>query len=222
MFQSTRPYALEAGIPDPVICYQGAVVAEPDSGRFLRHEPVPLGLAKEAIAAVEGDGFPVNGYVDDELYVSRPTPESELYAESRDVESHAVGDLGEWLVSPPTKLVAMGEPGALDGLADRLRVRFDGRLAIAKSLPWLVELSSPTATKGEALIFLAEHLGFSLERTVAFGDGENDLELFRRAAYGVAVENADVKLLEQADLVCAPADREGVAEVLDAYLDSLA
>ena len=34
------------------------------------------------------------------------------------------------------------------------------------------------------------------------------------------VENGDVKLLERADLVCPPADREGVAEVLEAYLDS--
>src|SRR5262249_49934408 len=29
MFQSVRPYALEAELDDPVICYQGAVVAEP-------------------------------------------------------------------------------------------------------------------------------------------------------------------------------------------------
>ena len=28
MFRSIRPYLLEAGLHDPVVCYQGAVVAE--------------------------------------------------------------------------------------------------------------------------------------------------------------------------------------------------
>ena len=52
MFQSVRPYLKAAGIDDPVVCYQGAVVADPISGSFLRHEPIPLELAREAIAAV--------------------------------------------------------------------------------------------------------------------------------------------------------------------------
>ena len=45
MFISVRPYVLQAGIADPVVCYQGAVVAEPLSGEFLRHEPVPVEAA---------------------------------------------------------------------------------------------------------------------------------------------------------------------------------
>ena len=53
MFRSVRPYAEAAGIEDPVVCYQGAVVADPVSGQFLRHEPIPVELAREAIAAVE-------------------------------------------------------------------------------------------------------------------------------------------------------------------------
>ena len=76
MFRSIRPYLLDAGLHDPVVCYQGAVVADPVSGDWLRHEPIPLELAKEGIAAIEEEGFPLNCYVDDELYVARPTAES--------------------------------------------------------------------------------------------------------------------------------------------------
>jgi len=32
MFRAVRPYVEEAGIEDPVICYQGAVVADPVTG----------------------------------------------------------------------------------------------------------------------------------------------------------------------------------------------
>jgi Cof subfamily protein (haloacid dehalogenase superfamily) len=222
MFRSVRPYAEAAGIDDPVVCYQGAVVADPVTGRFLRHEPIPLEVAREAIGAVEAEGYPLNCYVDDELYVARHTSASEAYASFQNLEVHAVGDLLEWLSEPPTKLVAVGDPVELDGLEERMRARFDGRLYISKSLPHFLEFASPEVTKGSGLAFLAEHLGFAADETVAFGDGENDVELLEWAGYGVAVENAHARVLAVADFVCPPVTEEGVAQVLEAYLDCLA
>ncbi|TML88986.1 MAG: hypothetical protein E6G08_06865, partial [Actinobacteria bacterium] len=36
MFRSVLPYVREAGLTDLVVCYQGAVVADPATGEFLR------------------------------------------------------------------------------------------------------------------------------------------------------------------------------------------
>jgi hydroxymethylpyrimidine pyrophosphatase-like HAD family hydrolase len=65
--------------------------------------------------------------------------------------------------------------------------------------------------------FLAEHMGFARERTVAFGDGENDVELLDWAGYAVAVEGAHDRVLAVADLVCPGPAEEGVAQVLEAF-----
>jgi Cof subfamily protein (haloacid dehalogenase superfamily) len=219
MFRSVAPYLAEAKLTEPVVCYQGAVVADPDSGRFLRHEPIPLGLAREAIAGLQEKGFPVNCYVDDELYVARATPESDRYASFQRIPVHEVGDLLAWLEEPPTKLVAIGEPEALDGLETEMKARFDGRLYVAKSLPYFLEFASPEVTKASGLAFLAEHLGFAAVETVAFGDGENDVELLEWAGYAVAVANADERVLAVSDHVCPPVWEEGVAQVIDAFLD---
>jgi Cof subfamily protein (haloacid dehalogenase superfamily) len=218
MFQSVRRYLVEAGIDDPVVCYQGAVVAEPASGRFLRHEPIPLELAKETIESVVAEGYHLNCYVGDELYVAEVTPEARAYADFQGLEIHPVGDLATWLDRPPTKLVSVGDPEALDGLEVRMKARFDGRLYISKSLPFFLEFASPDVTKGSGLAFVAEHLGFSRERTVAFGDGENDVELLEWAGYGVAVANAHRRVLDVSDFVCPSADEEGVAQVIEAFL----
>jgi Cof subfamily protein (haloacid dehalogenase superfamily) len=220
MFRSARPYAQAAGIDDPLVCYQGAVVADPVTGEFLRHEPIPLELAREAIAAVEAEGYPLNCYVDDELYVAEHTSASEAYASFQNLEVHAVGDLLEWLDAPPTKLVAVGDPVELDGLAERMRAHFGRRMYISKSLPYFLELASPEVTKASGLSFLAEHLGFTAVETVAFGDGENDVELLEWAGYCVAVANAHERVLAVADLVCPNVEQEGVAQVLEAFLDS--
>ena len=222
MFQSVRRYAREAGIDDPVVCYQGAVVAEPVSGRWLRHEPIPLELARETIAALNEEGFGPNCYVSDELYVAEITPQAEQYAGFQDLVLHPVGDLLTWLEEPPTKLVVIDDPQVLQDLKERMIARFDGRLYISTSLPYFLEFASPEVTKASGLAFVAEHLGFSREGTVAFGDGENDLELVDWAGFGVAVANAHDLVKERADFVCPSVNEEGVAQVLEAYLDSRA
>ena len=218
MFRSVTPYLRELGLDEPVVCYQGAVVAD-RSGRWVRHVPIPVDLAREALVAVTAEGHHVNCYVDDELYVAEVTPEARSYADFQDLPMHAVGDLVGWLDLPPTKLVAVGERHAMDELERRVKAQFDGRLYISKSLPEFLEFAAPEVTKASGFAVAADLLGVPLERVVAFGDGENDVELLESAGYAVAVENAHDRVLAVADLVCAPDREQGVAQVIESYLD---
>jgi len=221
MFRAVRPYLEQAGLDDLVVCYQGAVVADPATGEFLLHVPIPLPEAQEAMDAVLAAGFHLNCYVDDLLYVAEVTPEARRYADFQHLEIRAVGDLRSWLERDPTKLVAVGDPEALDELAAELGPRFAGRLFISKSLPFFLEFAHPDVSKGSGLGFVADRLGFRPEETVACGDGENDRELLDWAGFGVAVANAHADVLARADLVVPSVQEEGVAVLLEAYLDSL-
>ena len=174
MFRSVLRYVQEAEIDDPVICYQGALVADPVTREVLRHVPIPRDRALEAIDAVIDAGFHINAYVDDELYVAAATPEAHAYADLNRVEMHVVGDLRAWLHDDPTKLVAVGDPDALEGLEAELKPRFAGRLFVSKSLPHFLEFAHPDVSKGSGLQFVSDRLGFTAAQTVACGDGEND------------------------------------------------
>ncbi len=215
MFQSVRPYLTG---PEPVVCYQGAVVADPATAEFLRHVPIPLEPAREAISFIQAEGHGLNCYVDDELYVARVTPEAQQYAAFQHIDVHEVGPLLAWLERPPTKLVVVGEESALDALGERARQHFGARLFIAKSLPIFLEFAHPEVSKGAGLQFVADRFGLDPATTVAFGDGENDLELLDWAGYAVAVENAHDSVKARANFVCPSADDEGVAQVLEAFL----
>jgi Cof subfamily protein (haloacid dehalogenase superfamily) len=219
MVKSVRQALAPTGIHAPVICYQGAVVADAD-GNWLRHEPLPVELARETIAALAAEGFSPNVYVDDELYVARDTDQARAYAELNRIDFHVVGDLLDWLDAPPTKLVCVGEPSALDALEPRMKDRFGDREFIAKSLPHFLEFAQLGVTKGAGLDFLSERIGFTKEQTIAFGDGENDIELVAWPAYGIAVANAHDRVKALARWVCPSAEEEGVAQVLEALLDS--
>ena len=213
------PVRLEAGIDDPVVCYQGAVVADPVTGEFLRHVPIPLRGAREVIDAVVAAGFHLNCYVDDELYVAEVTPEARAYADFQHLEIHAVGDLRAWLeggrrssspsATPPRSTARGGAEAALRRPAVHLevaavlpRVRASGREQGRRP-----RSSSPSGSASRR------------EQTVAFGDGENDRELLEWAGFGVAVANAHPRSCARR-LVVPSVEEEGVAALLEAYLDS--
>jgi Cof subfamily protein (haloacid dehalogenase superfamily) len=221
MVKSVRQALAPAGVEAPVIAYQGAVVAD-EEGRWLRHEPLPLELAREIVGALAEAGYSPNVYVDDELYVAADTEEARAYASLNRIDFHVVGPLLDWLAEPPTKLVCVGEPAKLDALEPRMKQRFGQRAFVAKSLPHFLEFAQAGVTKGAGMDFLAEHLGFTKTETVAFGDGENDIELVEWPAYAVAVANAHERVKRVARWVCPPAAEEGVAQVLEALLDSRA
>ena len=118
MFQAVRPYLEQAGLEDPVVCYQGAAV-DPRTGKFLLHEPLALDLARKAIAFLDEAGHPPNRYVRDQLFVAEQTAYSRAYAEFQHIPVSEVGDLLGWIDQAPTKLVAVGEPDELALFADR-------------------------------------------------------------------------------------------------------
>lgn len=223
MFRSARPFADEAGVVDPVVCYQGGMIVDPVTEEVLHHDPVPLELAREAIEATRAEGLTINIYLDEEIYVDRRTAATEEYVaiQKAPIPVHEVGDLLAWLDRAPTKLVSIDDADRLLAVEGGLRERFDGRLNVMRSLPRFLEFTTAGATKYHGLERLAALLGLERSRIVAFGDGENDFDLLRFAGYGVAVANAHPVLREQADFVCPSVDDEGVAQVVESFLHSV-
>ena len=216
MLRSSLPYATRLGITAPVVCYQGALVADPVTGEWLFHDPLPVPIARDVIRLVEAEGHHINVYVDDQLYVGALNEEALEYARHSRLEPIVVDDLADWLEQPTTKLVVVGEPAALDELAGRLRTTYGSTLFIVKSLPHFLEIAQPGVSKGSGLHYVCERLGIPHGEVIGFGDGANDVELLEEAGWGVAVADSDPSLLAIADQVVPSVLEDGVAEFLHA------
>ncbi|HEY8552657.1 MAG TPA: Cof-type HAD-IIB family hydrolase [Thermaerobacter sp.] len=83
------------------------------------------------------------------------------------------------------------------------------------TLPGLLEIVRPDATKEAALEDLCRMLGVPREAVIAIGDGENDLGMIRWAGLGVAVANARPEVRAAARLVIGHHAEEGVARFLE-------
>jgi Cof subfamily protein (haloacid dehalogenase superfamily) len=166
MFRSVARYLGQAGIRDPVVCYQGAAVVDPTTGEFLLHEPLELDIAREAITALLASGVSPNVYVDDRLYVAEETEYSRAYSGFQHLPVTEVGDLLAWLEEPPTKLVAVAEPERLAQIRPGLERAFAGRVFVTTSLPHMLELGHLGASKGSGIAFVARLLGLDLAHVV--------------------------------------------------------
>lgn len=69
-------------------------------------------------------------------------------------------------------------------------------------------------SKAEGLRAVANHLGYTMEDTAAFGDALNDIEMLTEAGVGVAMGNALEEVKQAADIVTAPVYENGVEQGL--------
>lgn len=81
-----------------------------------------------------------------------------------------------------------------------------------------IHLTDPKVDKGSSLKILTKKLGIDLEKTIAIGDSENDLEFLDVAGVKVAVANANKELKEIADYVTKKPYGSGVAEAIKKYV----
>lgn len=70
--------------------------------------------------------------------------------------------------------------------------------------------------KGIGIDKIIEHFGISLEETMAFGDGGNDISMLKHAAVGVAMGNASDEVKRAADYITDSVDDDGVLNALKA------
>jgi Cof subfamily protein (haloacid dehalogenase superfamily) len=213
MLTSTRRIAAELGIDGPVICYQGAMVGD-TGGRILAHHPLAEETARELLQAILDHGFDPIAFIDEHVYVARESDAARAYSQNARVPYRVVGDIVHWLPAPVTKLVTIGTPEEMDGLRDALEPAFGERAFIAKSLPHYLEIAAPGISKATGCAMVSGLTGIDPADTIAFGDGENDIEMLEWAGYGVAVGGGFPQLLELADWVCPPQAEDGVPSTL--------
>ena len=87
-------------------------------------------------------------------------------------------------------------------------------LYVTSSVPHYLEFAAGSTNKQRALAHLARLLGVRREEILAFGDGENDLEMLSYAGTGVAMGNSSDHLKRLASLVAPSNTEDGVARTI--------
>jgi HAD superfamily hydrolase (TIGR01484 family) len=80
--------------------------------------------------------------------------------------------------------------------------------------PSFADVTAKGITKQRGIDEIIRYFGLSLEDTVAFGDGGNDISMLRHAAIGVAMGQATDEVKAAANYVTAPIDEDGISKAM--------
>jgi len=218
MFSATCPFADTLGIPAPLICYQGGWV-QALSGDVLDRVVLPLPVATDAIAWGKTNEWHTVLYADGHIYIEDSRYSPEFYARLLGPNATFVQNLHTVLAEhQPDKVLYVAEPAEIPGMGQSLRLRFSPHAEVVRSHAMFIEIVPQDVNKGNALAWLARHLGVPREATLAIGDQENDVAMIRWAGIGVAMGNAVQAAKDVADWIAPSLEADGAAEALERFV----
>lgn len=141
----------------------------------------------------------------------------------REIRSAGIGpiitsDVGDRFARTD-KLVAVSDDDTLlTEIEISARAIVGDRATIARSQSYYLDITAPAANKGSAVATLAAMANVSLDDVAVLGDQNNDLPMFARAGFSVAMGQASDAVKAAADAVSATNDADGVADAIDRLL----
>jgi len=212
MTACVAPFAKVLSVDCPLITYNGAMarLGESLGRKVIYHMPLDSSLADAVVGYCSENGFFLNYYLDDVLYA--PACEglkkyARIYSEQTGAVYRFVDNLGRFKGNAPTKMILITDAAGRDISRTRdyqheyLSSRFGREMRIVKTNPEYLEFLSMEADKGKALEKIAGHYSVKREDIVAFGDGENDIQMLEYAGLAVVPSNAGSRVKRFADIV---------------------
>ena len=217
--EAALPVAHHLGLTDGwMICANGAITLRMDPAAPGGYEVAdsvvfdPTDVIATLSRAVP-DGILAVEVLDGGFEVSRPFPDGEL------IEAQRVVSLEEMAAQPVTRVV-LRAPGMDVGEFSDL-VAGCGLHSVEYAIGWTawLDVAPEGVTKASALQALAARLGTDASRTIAVGDGTNDVEMLRWAGLGAAMGSAPESVKESSDIVTEAVWHDGCAALLDAVVE---
>ncbi|MHA2829469.1 Cof-type HAD-IIB family hydrolase [Vibrio harveyi] len=184
------------GIPAYMITSNGARVHD-QNDQEMYSQNVPEDLVQSVIDTIKTDPeILIHMYQNDDWLLNRDDDELREFHEEftyklYDQDNAPTDGIAKIFFTHPAK-----DHDHLVTFETKLREQFGDRLNIAFSTPWCLEVMSAGVSKGDALKAVAESIGLTLENTIAFGDGMNDVEMLSMAGKGLVMGTSHEKVMK--------------------------
>ena len=204
--------------PGYLVCNNGALIRESHTGKIVHETRIESQIALAVCDLAGAEGFSVQMYEDDIMYVSRQNEYSGYDQKLTGTRQVVVENFRAMVGEGCYKLIIPGDPMLLSPLESLIRTYLGKDLTLFTSRPYYLEILPYATDKGTALAKIAEIAGADAGEVMAIGDSMNDEAMIRWAGLGVAMANGDERIKNIADLVSDRTnDDDGVAEVIEKY-----
>ena len=211
-------YAVDLNLTVPCIVSNGGGLADPVANKEIKSYIIDRDLARELMLMLWERNINFAGYSAEGVFFAPTSDRREFFENyNRTAPEGRKAVLGDLTLD----MIKSGNMPAFNKIltveADpvtqrELRARTD--ISCCASTKTFLDIMAPGATKGRALLDLADLLGVDRDMTFALGDNENDIEMLRDAKYGIAMGNATEETKAVCDHVTTDCKDDGFAKAV--------
>jgi Cof subfamily protein (haloacid dehalogenase superfamily) len=199
----------------PMAGCNGGVLVNPDLSVIETHAIEPS-AAKRTVDFLGKQGLDVWLYTETEWFVPKragPHVDREAFIlQSEPVIASAFTDAQ---LADAVKIVGVSDDHDLIAASETAaQLQLGKSVSATRSAAHFLDVTNPLANKGQVLATLARRLGVSPDQIATIGDMPNDVMMFRKSGFSIAMGNASAEVKAQASAVTESNQEDGFAKAV--------
>jgi Cof subfamily protein (haloacid dehalogenase superfamily) len=210
-----QPLALQGAIAG----FNGGVLVNPDLSVIESHTLEPT-TATQTLKLILDRGLDAWVYTEDEWLIRDPDA-PHVARETRTVKFDAkvVASFTDAHLAHAVKIVGVSDDLDLVAACEKVAQSTLGEKAsAARSQPYYLDVTHPEANKGTVVATLSKRLGIPPEQIATIGDMPNDVLMFRKSGFSIAMGNSSDEVKAQASAVTDSNENEGFAKAVRKFV----
>src|SRR5436190_7987757 len=206
------------GLTMPMAAFNGGVIVMPDLS-VLDERAIPDYLVPAIVEAILAGGLEVWIYSATDWYVlSRQGTRVDRESTTNQMAPTVVATFDD-VLRGVVKIVGVSEDyGKVAACEATLQQVFGTQVSAARSQPYYLDVTHPSANKGTVVERLARYMNIPETAIATLGDQPSDVAMFARSGLSVAMGNAHQDVQRLATHVTASYEDEGFAQAIDTYI----
>lgn len=217
-YEITHQFANMLGLTGPIICFQGAVIQDAQTGEPIARDTLSLAATHRLIDVSRSLNVALTLFASGAAYTECMTSQGKTFLNYIGTTMVEVDDLKQAMTEQPIKGMIIHAPEDGEAICAQLQANLDGSLKVFRSLENLIEITGANVSKGHALATLAAHYGIDQSEVMAIGDQDNDVDMIAWAGVGVAMGDASPNAIAAADFIAPPLAEEGAAWAIEHFI----
>ena len=199
--------------------YNAGAIVEPDLS-VVEQKLIPPDAARQAVAMFQEHAIDCWVFVGNEWLIANPA------GDHVDHETHTIQTSPTIVPAfEDAHFAAVGKIVGPSNDHDRVALvtglmqsALAGRASAARSQPYYCDVIPPGINKGRIVELLGERLNVPRAEILVLGDMENDIEMFRKAGFAVAMGNATDAVKREAQAITLSNEEDGFAAAIGRHV----
>jgi len=205
-------------ITTPLAGFNGGMVVDPKM-RILEQKVLPTELVEPIIELLLHAGLSVWVFQNVEWYVldeTGPHVAREMIAcQFAPIEVSSFSNH----TTEVAKIVGISDdPEQILNASMAMAAAFGQQVAASSSQTYYLDVTNVSANKGSVIDYLSEKLGIENRHIATIGDMENDVAMFEKSGFSIAMGNAHHDVQSMANVTTTSNENEGFANAMQTYI----